>query len=76
MPNERNYWTQKRIDGNWESKREGAQRASKVTNTQAEAWEYSKEKARQSEGEAFLKNKSGKIRERNTYGNDPFPPEG
>lgn len=36
MPNRKNYWTQKRPDGRWESKGEGDSRASKVTDTQAE----------------------------------------
>lgn len=76
MTNKSNFWTQKRADGNWESKREGAERASKVSDTQAEAWKYSKDHARSEGGEAFLKNREGKIRERNTYGKDPFPPKG
>jgi len=76
MTKTKNYWTQQRADGKWESKTEGAERASKVTETQAEAWEYSKEKARSNKTEAFLKGKDGKIRERNTYGADPYPPEG
>ena len=76
MTNKSNYWTQKRKDGKWESKKEGAEKASKVTDTQAEAWDYSKEQAKKGKGEAFLKNKGGKIRERNTYGNDPYPPKG
>lgn len=76
MPNEKNFWTQKRPDGKWESKREGAERASKVTATQAEAWQHSKQKAAEAKGEAVLKGRDGKIRERNSYGNDPYPPEG
>lgn len=76
MPNSKNYWTQQRSDGRWESKREGAQRASKVTDTQADAWAYSREHAAESKGEAFLKGRDGKIRERNTYGKDPYPPKG
>ena len=76
MPNDKNFWTQQRPDGKWESKREGADRASKVTDTQAEAWAYSKEHAKAEQGEAFLKGRDNKIRERNTYGNDPHPPKG
>lgn len=71
MPNPKNFWTQQRQDGKWESKREGADRPSKVTDTQAEAWKYSKEQAKDEGGEAFLKGRDGLIRERNTYGNDP-----
>ena len=76
MPNDKNYWTQMRSDGKWESKREGAGRAGLVADTQAEAWEHSMEMARKSKGEAYLKGTDGKIRERNTYGNDPHPPRG
>lgn len=76
MPDKRDYWTQKRPDGKWESKREGAKRASKVTDTQAEAWDYSRKKATEAKGEAYLKGRDGKIRERNTYGKDPHPPKG
>lgn len=76
MADDNNYWTQQRPDGKWESKREGGERASKVTETQAEAWDYSKSKAKESGGEAFLKGRDGKIRERNTYGKDPYPPKG
>ena len=76
MPNNRNFLTQQRPDGKWESKREGAQRASKVTETQAEAWAYSTEKAKEHEGEAILKGKDHKIRDRRTYGTDPHPPKG
>ncbi len=76
MANKSNYWTQQRADGKWESKKEGSNKASKVTDTQAEAWDHTKEQARKSQGEAFLKGRDGKIRERNTYGKDPHPPKG
>lgn len=76
MANGKNYWTQQRPDGRWEAKREGAARASKVTDTQADAWTYSRQKAKETRGEAFLKGRDGKIRERNTYGKDPFPSRG
>ncbi|MCA3757317.1 MAG: DUF2188 domain-containing protein [Phenylobacterium sp.] len=76
MADKKNYWTQQRPDGKWESKREGAPRATKVTETQAEAWTHSKQKAAEAKGEALLKGRDGKIRERNTYGKDPHPPKG
>lgn len=76
MADGKNYWTQQRPDGKWESKREGGERASNVTETQAGTWAYSKSKAKESGGEAFLRNRDGKISERNTYGKDPYPPKG
>jgi hypothetical protein len=71
-----NYWTHQRQDGKWETKREGAKRASVVTDTQAEAWQRNKELGKESGGEAFLKGRDNKIRERNSYGDDPYPPKG
>ncbi|MXW41270.1 MAG: DUF2188 domain-containing protein [Synechococcus sp. SB0668_bin_15] len=76
MTNGNNYWTQQQPDGQWESKRGGARRATTVTDTQAEAWEDSRQRAREEGGEAFLKGRDGKIRERNSYGNDAHPPNG
>ena len=76
MPDEKNYWTQQRPDGKWESKSEGGDRASKVTDTQAEAWTHSKQRAADTKGEALLKGRDGKLRKRNTYGKDPYPPKG
>ena len=72
----KNWHTQPRLDRKWESKREGATRASKVTDTQKEAWKDSQQKAKKAKGEAVLKPRSGKIRERSSYGSDPLPPKG
>jgi hypothetical protein len=74
--NKNNFYTQLRADGKWESKREGADRASIITDTQAEAWDYSKQHAKEEKGEAILKNCHGEIRDRSTYGKDPYPPKG
>jgi len=70
-----NYWTSKR-DSGWAVKKEGASRASSVHRTQSEAWSEARRLARGSGGEAFLKGENGRIRARNTYGKDPFPPQG
>lgn len=76
MSSKKNYWTQQRRDGKWESKREGASRAGKVSDTQSEAWAHSKKQAKESKGEALLKARNGQIRERNTYGRDPRKTKG
>ena len=55
MPEKKNYWTQQCSDGKRESKREAATRASKVNDTQANAWSYSKQSAAKTKGGAFLK---------------------
>ena len=63
-------------DNGWAVIREGGSRASSVHATQAKAWSAAQGVARQEQGEAFLHGQNGQIRERNTYGDDPFPPEG
>ena len=75
MGKAKKYWATNHNDG-WAVKREGSKRASSVHSTQSEAWKETRRLARGSEGEAFLQGKDGKIRARNTYGNDPFPPRG
>lgn len=76
MVNQSNYWTSPRSDGRWEVKPEGAERASRVFDTQKEAWDQARSFARDRGGEAFLQSQAGTIRERNTYGNDPRKTKG
>ena len=76
MAEKKNHWTSPRKDGKWESKTEGASRPSRVFDTQSDAWKYSKQRARADKVAARLQNRKGQIRERNTYGNDPYPPKG
>ena len=75
MPDKKNYWTRQRPDGKWESKREGATRATRVTDTQSEAWAHSRAQAAESKGEAFFQGRDGKIRELHTYRKAPYPPK-
>jgi hypothetical protein len=77
MPNRNNHWVSQREDGRWADKREGADRASGLYNTQQEAFEAARDAAMREGGEVFIKNREGQIRDRNTYGQpDNFPPEG
>jgi len=76
MAGKKDYWTNPRNDGKWAVKRTGSSRAASLHNTQDEAWKEARRLARGVGSEAFLKGKDGKIRARNSYGNDPFPPRG
>ena len=71
----KNYWTTPRADG-WAVKKEGTNRASSVHSTQAEAWSETRRLARGAGSEALLQGADGKIRARNSYGSDPYPPKG
>lgn len=57
-----NYHIVKREDGKWHVKREGAEKALKLFDTQAEAIAYAKEKAVNQENKIVIHKKDGKIR--------------
>lgn len=58
-------------DGGWQVKGEKNKRATVVVDTQKEAIEKAREIAINNESELIIHNKEGKIREKNSYGNDP-----
>lgn len=63
-------------DGGWQVKAAGASRATVRTDTQAQAIDYGRQIAINQNAELFIHNTKGQIRDRNSYGNDPFPPRG
>lgn len=60
----------------WAVKGEGNQRATSVHNTQQEAIDAARQIAINQGSEMLIHGRNGQIRERNTYGKDPYPPEG
>jgi len=62
--------------GRWSVRRAGASRASKVYSTQKEAIDSARTRARSEGGELYIHGRDGRIRERDSYGNDPYPPKG
>ena len=62
--------------GGWQNKLEGNDRASNISPTKAEAQAKGREMAIARKTEHKIQNQKGQIRERNSYGNDPFPPRG
>ena len=65
----------KHKDG-WAVKGAGNEKATKVVSTQKKAIEIGTQIAKNQKSELLIHGKNGRIRERNTYGNDPFPPKG
>ncbi len=63
-------------DNGWAIKKSGSDRASKIVQTQAEAKKVAIQQAKREHSEVLIHGKNGKIRERNTYKKDPFPPKG
>jgi len=63
-------------DRGWGVKSSGAKRVSKSFDTQKQAIDHATQIAKNKKAEVLIHNKSGRIRERNSYGNDPHPPKG
>jgi octaprenyl-diphosphate synthase len=62
--------------GQWIVRKAGAKRASGVYATQAEAMESATQIAKRQKTELYIHGRDGRIRERRSYGADPYPPKG
>lgn len=69
----RDYHVVPHSDG-WAVKRENADRASSIHRTQSDAIVSGRDLARISGGELRIHGRDGKIRDSDSYGNDPAPP--
>ncbi|CEO91464.1 hypothetical protein SFHH103_psfHH103d_266 (plasmid) [Sinorhizobium fredii HH103] len=58
----------------WSVKKAGSARATSTHQTQAEAIAAATKIAQKTE--LYIHGRDGRIRERNSYGNDPIPPKG
>jgi len=60
----------------WAARREGASRAGSVHETQSQAAEAARSTALREKGEVIIHRPDGRIRDADSYGNDPYPPKG
>jgi uncharacterized protein YdaT len=63
-------------DGGWAVRGEGNGRVTSVHDTQREAIERGREIAQNQASELLIHGENGRIRARDSYGNDPYPPKG
>ncbi len=63
-------------DGGWGVRGEGNGRLTSRHDTQAEAIDAAREIARNQRSELIIHRPDGRIRSRDSYGNDEFPPRG
>ncbi|KKQ87756.1 MAG: hypothetical protein UT09_C0010G0021 [Parcubacteria group bacterium GW2011_GWF2_38_8] len=68
-------WVSPNEDG-WKVKSAGADRATAIVETKAEAVELAREIAMNKKAELIVQNSDGEIGWRNSYGSDTFPPRG
>jgi hypothetical protein len=62
--------------GGWQVKGAGNKKATALTQTQAQAIKIAKEIARNQKSELVIHGTDGAIRQKDSYGNDPYPPKG
>lgn len=60
----------------WATRREGATRVGSTHGTQAAATTAARTTAIRESGEVVIHRPNGRIRDANSYGNDPYPPKG
>lgn len=61
-------------DGGWQVKKEKGERASSLHDTQRDAIEAGKRQAQKERSELVIHRTDGTIRDKDSYGSDPFPP--
>jgi len=71
----KNQHVVKHSDG-WAVKGAGNSKATKVLNTQTDAIDCAREIAKNQQSEMIIHGRNGQIREKNSYGSDPHPPNG
>jgi len=64
-----------RKENGWAVRGAGNKKATKITRTQKEAIEAAREIAKNQKSEVVIHGRDGKIRDKDSYGNDPNPPK-
>lgn len=60
----------------WAVRQSGASRASRLFLTKQPAVTYGRKLSQGQNGEFVIHNRNGRIAQKNSHGNDPFPPRG
>lgn len=63
-------------EGKWAVRKSGADKVTRTYDTQHEAIDAARGIARNQGAEVYIHGRDGRIRERDSYGNDPYPPKG
>lgn len=60
----------------WQVKGAGNQKATAVTQTQQQAINIARDIAKNQKSELVIHGQNGQIRQKDSFGNDPYPPKG
>lgn len=59
----------------WQAKTEGKEKAARLCNTKQEALDIGREIAKNNHSELVIHDKNNIIRDKDSFGNDPYPPK-
>lgn len=62
-------------NGQWQVKRQDSEKATKNFETQKQAIDYARSIAIKQQSELVIHGRDGRIRDKDSYGNDPCPPK-
>lgn len=62
-------------NGQWQVKCQGSEKATKNFETQKQAIDYARSIAIKQQSELIIHGRDGRIRDKDSYGNDPCPPK-
>jgi hypothetical protein len=74
MSRKSNHVVPSKSDG-WSVRKSGATRATRNFDTKDEAVSYARELSKNERTELYIHKSNGMIQNRNSYGNDPYPPK-
>lgn len=60
----------------WAVRGEGNSKVTRQFDTQSQAIDFGRGVARSQQSELLIQGRDGRFRERDSYGNDPYPPKG
>ena len=63
-------------DGGWDIKKGGGQRSIKHYDKKSDAVSDARQISKNQNSELFIHGKDGTIQQKDSHGNDPFPPKG
>lgn len=72
----KNQHVTKHPSGGWQVKGDGNHKATVRTATQQQAIEIARDIARHQKSELVIHGENGRIRAKDSFGGDPFPPRG
>ena len=76
MTNQKIHHVVTNPNGGWDVKKGGGERASNHCNTKQQAIEKARKISQKQGSELYIHGLDGRIQQKDSHGNDPFPPKG